>query len=243
MRSASWSALGLVLASAGVLSRAAWSSPPVPVAAANLLNALPQPASNTATPHITLPTRSPTPPPTATATAPGPSRATDAPLPGTPTAGAVTTALPAAPGGPGAPARSAVPRGSGTATAAAPSGTSVIGPPALPAGGADGGMGGGTVTTGATVGSGPVAGADPAPGEVGPAGFVRVPVPDNLVRALWAATGSPRQGQGVVERFTEGRPGPWGVAPFYLLLLLLYAGAVVGVWRAVRRLGEDRAER
>jgi hypothetical protein len=106
-----------------------------------------------------------------------------------------------------------------------------------PGGATDGGEGASAGGDGllAVPGSGEAdaASLDGVPQDVGPSGLVRVPVPDPRLRALWAAGGSPRQGQGLAARFTEGRPGPWGFSLFYVLLVGVFGFVVFRLWGAL----------
>jgi hypothetical protein len=88
-----------------------------------------------------------------------------------------------------------------------------------------------------------VDGAERAPGLPGPRGLLSTPVLDPGLQRIWAAQGSPRQGQSWGRRLTEGRPGPWRYALFYPLLALLLALAFARAWRALRGIaaGSGRA--
>lgn len=131
-----------------------------------------------------------------------------------------------------------------------------IGPPALPGAATDGERGatsGNSSSGDAAAGVGSQAGPggagidaallDEVPEDIGPSGLVRVPVPDPRLRALWAAGGSPREGQGLAARFTEGRPGPWGFSLFYLALIGLFGFVVFRLWGVLGGLeGRDLEE-
>lgn len=192
-----------------------------------------QPASNTATPRITLPTWTPPAAARGTATAAGPT-ATRAPFAVVTDVPAAGTPLDSTPGG-GAPA--------GSAVAPVPLGTAAdpgIAPPALP-----GGAGGGTGTAagapgGESGGAAEAAGGGTPPASADPA---RALPADPRVRAVWATAGPPRQGQGWFERFTAERPGPWGWWPFYLVVLAAWGWVMARAWRAVRAVGDSGGDR
>jgi hypothetical protein len=199
--------------------------------------ALPQPASRTATPRISLPTASPDPRVSATPTL---SRSVATPSDGGP--------APTAEGGdeddegdeeaqpPGVPAatdeadvgaeasESAPATGAAQATTDASASTFRDNLPELPWSGAR-------------------TDADFDPAAPAPRGILAAPVVDKGIRALWAESGSPRQGQPLSERYTEGRPGPWGFSPFYLLLFLLFGWAAWRVWRALGASGSSGSSR
>ncbi len=272
------SGLGLALV---LVLLASWGMTAVPsatVAAAPLPQRTRQPTSNTATPRITLPTRTPTARPSATRSAPTTMPTIGAAVTDSP----VETAEPVATGGsaepvgtidpggePGpeetdAPGESASTTGPGSRDAGAgpdPPGPLPIDPPSLPDGATGGagaaalagaGPGGGARTgeMGDEPRTGPGDGeqaADPAASglrddEVGPSGIVRVPVADPRLRALWSERGSPRQGQGLVERFTAHRPGPWSFAPFYLAVMVSLGLVVFKLWGALRALEVENGE-
>jgi len=266
-------AIGVALCAAGIAAALVVAFPPRPARAGAMIVGRevgtggavrawvhPQPASNTATPRITLPTRTPTEGPVATATS---ARATipSAPVTVAPGVTAAATAAgtigPRPPDGPPAPGRPDRPPGStsaiGTANPAPPGDDTGLpgdatGPPAAtgdapidlatPVGagsGLDGDDAYGQAGDGAGGGDPPSSASAADAG--GPAGLVRVPVPDPHLRSIWAAYGSPRRGQGWVARFTEGRPGPWGYAWFYLALVGTYGYVVWRLWRAMRGVG------
>lgn len=218
---------GLALAAAGPPAEHVLAAPP---AYAPL-----QPASSTATPRITLPTRTPTRGPAGTATARA--TATDAPfvvitdVPGAATAGVPGSVAPGGAARPGGSAATPLPPGVPADPGIAPPAVPGTGPTA-PAGGASDGRRAGTGPPGAG-GDGRPAVAPPAP-DAGGGG----PAADPRVRAVWATAGPPRQGQGLVARFTAGRPGPWGWWPFYGLLLAAFGWAVARAWRALRAAGD-----
>lgn len=71
--------------------------------------------------------------------------------------------------------------------------------------------------------------APPAPrGLIGPA------PEDPGLRELWLAQGSPRQGQGILARLSDGRPGPAWLWPVLILLLAAGLGwSALRTWRAI----------
>ena len=210
------------------------------VHAAPFQRALPQPASRTATPRISLPTSSPDPSVSATPTL---ARSVSTPSDG----GPGPTASPAEPGGDDGgdgdnPSR---PGGAGTGSdeAAAGGGSN----PNSPGAGSSSNLerGGALESDNPDNASGfredlpPFPWSNPAsltrfdPAAPAPRGLVAAPVSDPGIRQLWADSGSPRQGQRMSERLTEGRPGPWGFSLFYLLLAILFAWASRRAWRAL----------
>lgn len=157
---------------------------------------------------------------------------TDTPTPGdpgassaTPSGGSTTTSTPAADSGDTGGAGTALPGTTATAT--------LLGEPALPAAGTPG-----AAATDGGAGTGPPDSAAAAP--PGPAGLLPVPVDDRVILDLWQRYGSPRATQPAMQRLTADRPGPWGWAAFYALLLLAWLWAFWRVWRALGAVG-DRA--
>ena len=215
-----------------------------------------QPASGTATPRIRLPgtgtPATPTPTPTATAhiglpsgtplataspaSPPGgtPSGATAVPLPGETTEPIAPPAIPGGTAGqptalPGSlPGESVRPPGSlnpfspGSSMSSTSSTSSTMS----------------TSSTAADRSNDSVSTADA--GAIGPSGLIRIPTGDDGIERMWARFGSPRAHQSWIERWTAGRPGPWGWWPAYVLLAVWFAYLSWRLLRAIGRLQPPR---
>ena len=68
-----------------------------------------------------------------------------------------------------------------------------------------------------------------------PRGFIGPAPEDPGLRRIWEAQGSPRSGQSLDQRLIAGRPGPWRFSAFYLLLALLLIAAAARAWRSLRQ--------
>ena len=248
-------------------STSTWSGPPAVASAyASHLDSAPglelaQRATRTATPRITLPTAT-----LATGTARAILTAVAGATPGTAAPGATSasgaasggTSASGAASGVGVPGDVSPVPGSGGGDSSADSG----GPPTgSDSGAADGGsaaaqdMGAGTGTgagvsdgSSATVsGAGSSAGSvgdivadggDRAVARLGPGGPAGARVDDPHVIAMWERYGSPHEGQSMAERLTAGRPGLLGLWPVYLVLAVLFVGALGAAVSALRRLDD-----
>jgi hypothetical protein len=73
----------------------------------------------------------------------------------------------------------------------------------------------------------------------GPSGLLPVTVDDPVILEQWQRFGSPRAEQPVLARLTAARPGPWGWAVFYGLLVLAWLWALWRLWRGLGRLGAE----
>ncbi len=228
-------------AAAGGVWAGAWPLPPA--------RALPQPASNTATPRIQLPTRPASPAPS-TGAAPGtPGGASSA----TPTLSRVVitpsgpretpgddpdpSASPRATTGPGGPDSGPSDGDPGAEDAGGRPDASGSGPNGEGDGAADASdaaspAGGDRRPEGVAPATG---GGDPDPnaGSDLPRGWIGPPPADPNLARQWSRESDPRAGQTLADRLAAGRAGPWRFAPVYPLVLLLFLAAAWRAWRSL----------